>query len=144
MIPFTSESGRSRACVQPFPVNKVFAMLMPDSRVFDHIRQTLHELRRVAPNSATRITLEAALRSVSPSPRDDAGGDGAGLSQEEARAALTWLIVVVRQSEIRFGGPHRRRLAICAMWLRTAERCWNEADRRSTTCLDRPSLSRAS
>jgi hypothetical protein len=119
-------------------------MLMPDSRVFDHIRRTLYELRRVAPNPATRITLEAALRSVSPSPGDDAGGDGAGFSQEEARAALTRLIVVVRQSEIRFGTPHRRRLAICAMWLRTAERCWSEAHRRSTTYPDQFGLSRAS
>jgi hypothetical protein len=119
-------------------------MLMPDSRVFDHIRQTLYELRRVAPNPATRIALEAALRSVSPSPRDDTGGDGAGFSQEEARAALTRLVVVVRQSEIRLGVPHRRRLAICAMWLRTAERCWNEAHRRSTTSLDQSGLSRAS
>jgi hypothetical protein len=119
-------------------------MLMPDSRVFDHIRQTLYELGRVAPNPATRVALEAALRSVSPSPRDDAGGDGAGVSQEEALAALTRLVVVVRQSEIRFGVPHRRRLAICAMWLRTAERCWNDADRRSTPCLDQSAWSRAS
>jgi hypothetical protein len=124
--------------------NKVFAMLMPDSRVFDHIRQTLYELRRVAPNPATRITLEAALRSVSPSPEDDAGEDVAGLSQAEARAALTRLVVLVRQSEIRFGAPHRRRLAICAMWLRTAERCWNEAHRRSTTFLDQSGWTRAS
>jgi hypothetical protein len=124
--------------------NKVIAMLMPDSRVFDHIRQSLDELRRVAPNPATRITLEAALRSVSPSPCGDAGEDGAGLSEEEARAALTRLVVVVRQSEIRFGGPHRRRLAICAMWLRTAERYWYEANRRSTTYPDQSGLSRAS
>jgi hypothetical protein len=119
-------------------------MLMPDSRVFDHIRQTLYELRRVAPNPATRITLEAALRSVSPSPGHDAGAEGAGFSQDEARAALTRLVVVVRQSEIRFGAPHRRRLAICAMWLRTAERCWNEANRRPTTYPDQFGLSRAS
>ncbi len=107
-------------------------MLMPDSSVFDHMRQTMYELRRAAPDLATRVRLEAAMRSLTPPPMDVPERDGTRNAREITTGeTLRRLIVLVKQSQIRFGETHRHRLTSCAMWLHAAERYWNQADNQA-------------
>ena len=106
-------------------------MLMADTTVFDHIRRTLTELAAAAPNRDCAVSLEAALRSITSQPLDGSPEAVVPLNQNAARQVLGDLLVLVSHSQWRFTGYHRRKLTICAMWLRTAERHWDDADRRS-------------
>jgi hypothetical protein len=104
---------------------------MSDSTVFDHIRRTLTELADAAPNPACAVSLEAALRSVTSQPLDRSPEAPVALDSIAARQTLSDLLVLVSHSQWRFSGYHRRKLTLCAMWLRTAQRHWDDADRRS-------------
>ena len=104
-------------------------MLMADTTVFDHIRRTLTELAGAAPNRACAVSLEAALRSLSSQPLVGSPEAVAPLSHTVARQALSDLLVLVSHSQWRFNGYHRRKLTICAMWLRTAQRHWPDDGR---------------
>jgi hypothetical protein len=106
-------------------------MLMADTAVFDHIRRTLSGLVDTAPNRASAVSLEAALRSVTSHPLDVSADEAVPLDPAAARQSLTDLVVLVSHSQWRFSGYHRRKLTICAMWLRTAERYWEENLRQS-------------
>lgn len=106
-------------------------MLMADTTVFDHIRQTLSDLVDAAPNRASAVSLEAALRSVTSHPLVESGDAVLPLDAAAARQSLTDLLVLVSHSQWRFSGYHRRKLTICAMWLRTAERYWDDSWRSS-------------
>jgi len=106
-------------------------MLRSDSTVFDHIRRTLTELADAAPNPACAVSLEAALRSVTSQPLDRSPEAPVALDSIAARQTLSDLLVLVSHSQWRFSGYHRRKLTICAMWLRTAERYWEENLRQS-------------
>jgi hypothetical protein len=118
--------------VRPAVAYKVSVMLMPDSSVFDHLRRTMYELRQAAPDLATRVRLEAAMRSLSSSPMDVPKRDGTrNPSETTTGETLRQLMILVKQSQIRFGEPHRHRLTSCAMWLHTAERYWDQADNQA-------------
>ena len=106
-------------------------MLMADTAVFHHIRQTLSDLAGSAPNRAAAVSLEAALRSVTSQPLDQSTGGSVSLDPAAAKHALSSLLVLVSHSQWRFRGYHRRKLIICAMWLRAAEQHWGDTDRRS-------------
>ena len=106
-------------------------MLMADTAVFDHIRTTLTDLADAAPNPACAVSLEAALRSVPSQPLDRSPDAAIPVASIAARQTLSNLLVLVSHSQWRFSGYHRRKLTICAMWLRTAQRHWDDADRRS-------------
>ena len=106
-------------------------MLMADTAVFDHIRRTLTELGDAAPNPACAVSLDAALRSVTSRPLHGSPDASAPVGSLAARQTLSDLLVLVSHSQWRFSGYHRRKLTICAMWLRTAQRHWDDADRRS-------------
>lgn len=114
------------------PARQVLTMLMADRTVFDHIRQTLSDLVGAAPNRASAVSLEAALRSVTSHPLVEAGDAVLPLDQAAARQSLADLLVLVSHSQWRFSGYHRRKLTICAMWLRTAERYWDDSRRSSS------------
>ena len=109
-------------------------MPMPDPPVFDEIRDRLGALSRAAPSRAAAVSLEAALRSLTSAPLslpDDLGADSQ-MYAAATRQALAHLLTIVCESQWHFTGHDRRRLTICAMWLRTAERYWDDAVRRST------------
>ena len=117
-------------------------MLMADTAVFDHIRRTLSDLAGSAPNRASAVSLEAALRSVTSHPLDGSP-DAVIPDPAAARQALSDLLVLVSHSQWRFSGYHRRKLTICAMWLRTANGTGTTAYGRlplpaSTSCFRGP------
>jgi len=111
-------------------------LLSSDTADFDDIQRQLVALCRVAPNSVIRVSLEAALRSLTSAPVDYADTTATPIGCDGARRTLDRLVLLVSRSQWRFAGHDRRRLTICAMWLRTAQRYWQDLEVRTSASRD--------